>query len=520
MNRNLFFILVLFAYSHLAAINSDTIRGKVETELNQPIAGATIMIADKVSAKSNGKGEFMLLVGPLSEIEKLKVRLIADGFQLKDYSYPDDNYLEIIAKKADPLIAQAEKEKLKELNLPVDLVDPVDSVLASNNFVQYKDAISQVVEDLKTERKRIEESNRKIQEDILQISEKLKTEKNLSPLERQELEEYISTLENTINENNAAVAKAQQKTAELLSVLKTVIMEKDAQIAKIEKEKEIAQKKLNRNLIIFSIITLSLLLLAIVFYIIASRMKKQKKELETINKDLLLQKDVITEQNEKLDIFVYRVSHDLKGPLRSIVKLAELAKIDKDTPPDELIAHIGKSAEKLTRLVEDMLKISVSKNDALEIRPVRFDELISDIIDRLGYLPEAKDMSITAKVEEGITFSSDERILLSVIQNMVENAIKYQDHSKSKRIIEVSAAQTEEKVLLTIKDNGIGIDESKLPKIFDMFFRANSNTSGTGLGLHITKMNVMKLGGTIEVSSKAGEGTTFVISFPNNEFKA
>ncbi|MCU0429098.1 MAG: ATP-binding protein [Cytophagaceae bacterium] len=513
-----YFSIVFFLFYLTSFARLDTLRGIVQTVDSKIIPGATIVVEDRFTTKTNKKGEFTVLIE--SNFKGVpKIRLVADGFQLHEYTFDDESYyMEIVAKKGDPMIVQVEKEIVENLDLP-DVPEPtdvVDSVLnTGDNMALYKSEISHIVEDLKIERKRIEESNRKIQAEIIRISEKLKNEK-LNPEQRAELERYIATLEATINENNQAFQKSQQKTAELIAALKSVIMEKEEQLAKAEKEKEIATKKMNRNLVIFSIISSSLLLLALVFYMIAAKMKKQKKALEVINKDLLNQKELITTQNEKLDIFVYRVAHDLKGPLRSIVKLAELAKIDKESPPEEIISHIGKSAEKLTRLVEDMLRISMSKNDTLEIRTVRFDELINDIIERLGYLPEAKGMSISSQIQEAIQFESDERVLLSIIQNLVENSIKYQDRTKDQRSVKVSVTQSSDEVRLIIADNGIGIEESKVPKIFDMFFRANSNTSGTGLGLHITKMNVEKLGGTIAVDSKFGVGSTFSIVFPSS----
>ena len=101
------------------------------------------------------------------------------------------------------------------------------------------------------------------------------------------------------------------------------------------------------------------------------------------------------------------------------------------------------------------------------------------------------------------------------MDNLISNAIKYQDTAKENRFIQLSLKRHENYVELLAIDNGIGIAEENVPKIFEMFFRATSLSTGSGLGLYIVKETIEKLGGTIEVNSAVGQGTSFKMILPN-----
>lgn len=544
--RSILAALCIFLFSVSFGQASDTLRGKVETETGAAAAGVKVYISKKKSGISDKNGFFSIPISGRLKMP-LDLKIENESYHLNEYVFlEDENFLEVYVsavnlkpksaeiqipeqQKPQALEKQEANNQVAESELPPVQDTLIDEELVKHtHFKQYKDDINKVVEDLREERQRIEESNKSIQEEIVRISEKLRSETNLSDEQRAELENYMLTLEKTVHDNNEAFAKAQERTHVLISRLKDIIVEKDAQIEQVVKEKELVEKKLNRNVIIFSIISFSLLLLAVVFYTIAYKMKNQKRSLIISNSELVKSRNelndqmkemerhrkLIEEQNEKLDIFTYKVSHDLKGPLRAITKLAELAQMNKAKFPEEELSHIGKSSVKLSKLVDDFLNLSKSKEGALQISKVDFSRLVSDCIERLENMPEAKSVSIHTDVEKGINFNSDERILLSVVQNLLENAIKYQDPQKGKKSITLTVKKAgKEKLLLEVKDNGLGISEERLPQIFDMFYKVNPDSTGSGLGLYITRSNIEKLGGTIEVDSKEGEGTSFTVTF-------
>lgn len=537
----------------LPAFSSDTLSGKIESESGEPVANVHVVISKKYSGKSDENGMFRIFHSiPLSM--PLDVKIKDSGYHLNEYIFlEDENFLEVyvkvLKKKPDPIVQiepepvrkvvaeeKAPKDSVKE-DVIAELPPLEDSILdpeipKTAQFEQYKDEINNVVADLKEERKRIEENNKAIQQEIVRISEKLNNEENLTDEQRAELEKYILTLERTVQENNEAFAKAQERTSVLIGKLKEVIAEKDAQIAKVEQEKALVEKRLNRNIVIFSIISFSLLLLAVVFYTIAYKMKNQKRNLIIANSELMKSQNelkekmdemdthrkIIEEQNEKLDIFAYKVSHDLKGPLRSINKLAELAQSNKDKFPEEELNHIGKTSLKLNKLIDDFLDMSKSKEGKLQTEKIDFAKLVGDCVERLENMPEAKNVSIQTSIAKDIDFESDERVLLSIIQNLLENAIKYQDPQKGKKSIKLSIEKSDTgNVEIEVKDNGLGINREELPHIFEMFYKVDPESNGTGLGLYLTRSNVEKIGGAIEVESEEGQGTTFTVKLSGQD---
>jgi signal transduction histidine kinase len=105
--------------------------------------------------------------------------------------------------------------------------------------------------------------------------------------------------------------------------------------------------------------------------------------------------------------------------------------------------------------------------------------------------------------------------LLIIFNNIISNAVRYRDRWKPDCFLQINITVTAEEAFITFKDNGVGIAPAYLDKIFKMFFRANADSKGSGLGLYIVKSAVEKLGGEITVSSEVGEGTSFAIRIPN-----
>lgn len=118
-------------------------------------------------------------------------------------------------------------------------------------------------------------------------------------------------------------------------------------------------------------------------------------------------------------------------------------------------------------------------------------------------------------VEGESQFFSDNYRLSLILNNLISNAIKYSDPQKETSFIQITIKLRPDKVLLTFKDNGIGIENDYIKKVFNMFFRATEKNEGAGLGLYIVKEAVEKLGGKIDLESQVGNGTLFRIELPN-----
>ena len=220
-------------------------------------------------------------------------------------------------------------------------------------------------------------------------------------------------------------------------------------------------------------------------------------------------------RNAELDNFVYKVSHDLRAPLSSILGLVNLARLPGNTDnPMEYIDLIGSKVEHLDNFIGDVLSHSKNLKMDVAVALVDFRKIIDQTFQDLNYLEGAKGISRTLRID-GIDFYSDPWRIAEIIRNLISNAIKYRklDHASSEIGIRVNVDHLRAEI--SFADNGIGIDESNLTRIFEMFYRATEQSDGSGIGLYIVRNAVDKLGGQINVASLLGEGTRFTIILPN-----
>jgi PAS domain S-box-containing protein len=220
-------------------------------------------------------------------------------------------------------------------------------------------------------------------------------------------------------------------------------------------------------------------------------------------------------RNGELDNFVYKVSHDLRAPLSSILGLVNLAKLPGNTDnPMDYIDIIGSKVEHLDHFIGDVL--SHSKNLKMEISTAKvdFNRIIQQTFSDLNYLEGAKEMTRNVKVS-GIEFYSDPWRISEILRNLISNAVKYRRLENVASEINIKITIDHLRAEIIFADNGIGISEASLSKIFEMFYRATEQSDGSGIGLYIVKNAVEKLGGQIYVASRVGQGTRFNIILPN-----
>lgn len=220
-------------------------------------------------------------------------------------------------------------------------------------------------------------------------------------------------------------------------------------------------------------------------------------------------------RNTELDNFVYKVSHDLRAPLSSVLGLAHLAAMPGNR--DDLADYVrlmGDKAMQLDHFISDVL--SHSKNLKMEVTVDRVDmqEIILKTFSDLSYLTGAAEINRRITVT-GSDFYSDQWRLGEIFRNLISNAIKYRKLNDPDAEVRIDVRVTAQACEIIVEDNGIGVEKSLVPRIFEMFFRASDRSDGSGLGLYIVKNAVDRLGGTVEVQSEAGLGTRFRILIPN-----
>jgi signal transduction histidine kinase len=147
---------------------------------------------------------------------------------------------------------------------------------------------------------------------------------------------------------------------------------------------------------------------------------------------------------------------------------------------------------------------------------IDFDALIGECFDELRYMEGADRLTLRVNVVNQVPFHSDAFRLRIVFKNLISNAIKYMNLRRPDNFIWFSIATDGNALRLRVQDNGIGIDQAYVDRIFGMFFRATERSEGSGLGLYIVKQTVERLGGTISLQSTLDEGTQFSIFLPNS----
>ncbi len=463
----------------------------IRDELGKPVSNTRVSIDGK-QYTTNDKGGFETS-WEVKEPGSIKI----EGFFYKEHDYDEATHSLVIQLETDSTV--------------IDEILAKDSVLQSLQeldkvaFSVYKDEIQNISREIIAERKRMEDNNKRINEEIMRITERLETEQNLSPEQRKDLENYLSVLQTNLHESTEAFRRAQERTMVLVDKLSAIILEKEftneralERARKAEALLSATQEKMRRNILIFFIIVLTLLALAIIFYAIAVKLKKQKKSLR--------------EKNTQLDAFVYKASHDIKGPLKSIIGLTKVgAKDVKEEKAQEYFSHILQSTSRLENLITELLNLTKVQRAEVKKNPVDIEALIEEIRDSFKNFDGYDKISIKQAIEGSKELNTDKELLKSILQNLIENGIKYRD-PKKESYLDITITNKNGQVKMMFKDNGLGIPEDQQEKIFDMFYKVNQDSDGTGLGLHIMKHAVEKLQGKIAVESKEGEGAAFTIS--------
>ena len=247
------------------------------------------------------------------------------------------------------------------------------------------------------------------------------------------------------------------------------------------------------------------------------KLKETEKAKQKAVAELAAQNEELMKINKEVDSLVYSVSHNLRAPLMSMLGLINLARNENDI---EALHSYHQMMEKAVHRLDDTLKeiLDYSKNarQELQIGPIDFESLINETLEKMRFMPGFNLLEVKVSIRHQSEFQTDYYRLSVVINNLISNAIKYLDQNKQKPFLSITVNVDNEKALLWFQDNGMGIDNSLIPKIFDMFFRANTERDGSGLGLYIVKEAMQKLQGSIDIESALGEGTMFDLEIPNH----
>lgn len=221
--------------------------------------------------------------------------------------------------------------------------------------------------------------------------------------------------------------------------------------------------------------------------------------------------------------FVANVSHELKTPVTSIKGFLETllgGALDDPANARRFVEIAARQADRLGAIIEDLLVLSRIDQDSdqqatIEKTPTLVEGVVQGAIDVCRLKAEQKGVVVESRCEEGLKARLNGALVEQALVNLIDNAVKYSD---SGRAVQVSASREDGFVVLAVKDQGTGIEAEHLPRLFERFYRVDKARSrsagGTGLGLAIVKHIAQAQGGSIEVQSRPGQGSTFTLRLP------
>lgn len=217
--------------------------------------------------------------------------------------------------------------------------------------------------------------------------------------------------------------------------------------------------------------------------------------------------------------FVSNVSHELKTPITAITGFSETllngAMYDQDALP-QFLKIIQQESLKLTALVEDILSLArISTNTALSLNRIKLRAYLTEVLQSFQPELEKKQIKVYNEIAEDFVIVGDDHKLRHVVNNLLQNAIKYNDAGGS---VWVSSNKKQQIWQLIVRDNGWGIPQDQQERIFERFYRIENSrsrqTGGTGLGLAVVKEYIAAMKGKIKVASQVGVGSEFTVSLP------
>lgn len=221
----------------------------------------------------------------------------------------------------------------------------------------------------------------------------------------------------------------------------------------------------------------------------------------------------LIKRNFELDSFVYRASHDLKAPLNSLMGLINIMGAENEDPlVQNYLKMMNKSVVKLDTFIRDLADFSRNARMELERGLIDWQAIVDETLDNLKFMENAERVEKHVTINSGGEFYSDPVRIGIVLNNLVSNAIKYQNLKRADAWVKIEVSCLNNAAVIRISDNGIGISEEHQSKVFNLFFRASVQSYGSGMGMYIVKNAVERLRGTIHLESTYGEGSRFTVT--------
>ncbi len=244
--------------------------------------------------------------------------------------------------------------------------------------------------------------------------------------------------------------------------------------------------------------------------LLASKTELEDKVLQR-TQDLRVVNNDLKQAKTELNSLVYRSSHDLRGPMSSILGLVEVIKYENiPSSTQQYMGMIAQSVGKMDRVMQEINEIAANSQNKLEEEYIKMDTFLAEIIEEMA---ASSQISFNLQISEEVVVCSDKKRLHSIFHHIIRNVVDYSDPQKLEHICDISLSAINNKAMVEITDNGIGIPASYISRITEMFFRTEQG-KGSGLGLYIVQKTLDLLKGQLEISSEEGKYTRVRLMIP------
>ncbi|HYG04087.1 MAG TPA: HAMP domain-containing sensor histidine kinase, partial [Chryseosolibacter sp.] len=240
------------------------------------------------------------------------------------------------------------------------------------------------------------------------------------------------------------------------------------------------------------------------------------KEVQTATQDLQAANKLLGEVNKELDHFIYKTSHDIRGPLATLKGLCNVALTDVNDQTALTYLHkLDFTASQLDTLLRRLQKINQINNAPLHAHAIDFNEIVDyvELIEKRKGLPPR--FKVIREIPRKITYTSDLELVTLIMENLIANAIKFHDTSdRVDPFVKVIVEAEESSIVVKVIDNGIGIGETHPEELFHIFARASERSLSGGIGLYLSRRATQKLGGHIDLHVTSEGFTEVVVTLP------
>ena len=250
--------------------------------------------------------------------------------------------------------------------------------------------------------------------------------------------------------------------------------------------------------------------------LLALKNKELDQRVKDKTADLSKTNLMLTQVNSELDNFLYKTSHDIRGPLVTLQGLCNLGIIEsRDQKVTDILQKLGTQSEKMSNILSRLTAVGKVNQSVLSPSKIDFKKMLTDI----SLVEEKKckesGVNFSYTIDANVSIISDSELLRTILENLIDNGIKF--YNNSERIspfVKISVSQTPAHVLIKVEDNGIGILNTPTNEVFHMFMRASERSETGGVGLYLSKICTDKLGGEIKLENTSNDGTFFSVQLP------